>query len=198
MARRTSCLTQRKRVNKLGGDPFSTKVPTRPRRVRHLKVRHLKGLDPAPALSAAERSSLYDGEPNSVRNHPVIAPDVAIPPARLWAPWKAPTVPQSPGAVILSALVLMRNMVEPYMSMRSPGFCAPTLTASLQASIVSVITGIPAVKPVRAAASAVTYPAMSEGQRRGGIRTSGQIAVTQGSYQSWLIVSYRGVHWLAE
>ncbi|HEY7049138.1 MAG TPA: hypothetical protein VH373_18105 [Jatrophihabitantaceae bacterium] len=40
-------------------------------------------------------------------------------------------------------MTLTRNMVVPYMSMRSPGAATPTLTASAQASIVPATTGVP-------------------------------------------------------
>ena len=44
-------------------------------------------------------------------------------------------------------------MVVPYINMRSPTPWAPTLKASAQASIVPVMTGMPAGNPAAAAAS---------------------------------------------
>ena len=49
-------------------------------------------------------------------------------------------------------------MVEPYISMASPSSTTPTLTASAPASVVPQMTGVPAARPVSAAAAAVTYP----------------------------------------
>ena len=54
----------------------------------------------------------------------------------------------------------------PYISIRSPTPCAPTLIASDQASIVPAMTGMPAGSPVAAAASAVTAPADVAGPRQ--------------------------------
>lgn len=51
------------------------------------------------------------------------------------------------GVVSGRSTVAMRNIVVPYISIRSPGFWAPTLTASVQASIVPVMTGGPAECP---------------------------------------------------
>ena len=45
-------------------------------------------------------------------------------------------------------------MVEPYISIISPGSSTPTLTASAAASIVPTITGVPAASPVSSAARA--------------------------------------------
>ena len=62
--------------------------------------------------------------PVSSRSQAVIAPDVAIPPARLRVPGTAPSVLHMAGVARRSRVVLMRNIVVPYMIMRSPGFCA--------------------------------------------------------------------------
>ena len=39
------------------------------------------------------------------------------------------------------------KMVEPYISIMSPGSSTPTLSASAAASIVPTITGVPAARP---------------------------------------------------
>ncbi len=75
-----------------------------------------------------------------------------MPPARLRVPGRAPTVPHSVGAVSGSATVLMRNIVVPYMSIRSPTRCGADADASDQASMVPAMTGVPAASPVSAAA----------------------------------------------
>src|SRR5258706_14805079 len=96
----------------------------------------------------------------------VIAPEVAIPAARLYVPSYAPTVLHSDGDGCGWAATLTRNIVVPYMSMRSPGSLTPTLTASAQASMVPATTGTPAGRPVSAAPSPVTVPLTSAGQTR--------------------------------
>ena len=99
----------------------------------------------------------------------MIAPDVAMPAARLRVPSKAPTVPHSGGDDTGVATVPMRNIVVPYMSIRSPGLWASTLIASAHASIVPAVTGIPAGSPVAAAASPVIVPTTeSDHASRGG------------------------------
>src|SRR5665647_1565303 len=118
-----------------------------------------------------------------------------MPPARLWVPSNAPTVPHMSSLVTRSGTVAIRNIVVPYMSIRSPGFCASTLTASDQASIVPVMTGTPARIP---AISRPVTPARSPGQRSAGRSRPGATCSAQGRYQSSARVSYSGVHWLAE
>lgn len=85
--------------------------------------------------------------------------------------------------------VWTRNIVVPYMSMRSPIPCAPTLSASAQASMVPVVTGMPVGSPVRCAASAVTVPAASPDQRSPGSSMPGAIRSVHGVYQSRARVS---------
>ncbi len=118
-----------------------------------------------------------------------------MPPARLRVPGTAPIVAHMAGVVSRSRTVLMRNIVVPYMTMRSPGFWASTLTASDHASMVPVMTGTPAGMP---ATSRVVTPAASPGQRNGGSSNSGLTCRAHGSYQTPSIVSNSGVHWLAE
>ncbi len=114
----------------------------------------------------------------------MIAPDVAMPPARLRVPSNAPTVPHSSGMVMRSAIVLTRNIVVPYMSMRSPGCCAPTLTASVQASIVPETTGVPTGRPVAAAAVDVTVPTIESDHTSGGSSMSPTIGPAHGQYHA--------------
>ena len=75
----------------------------------------------------------------------------------------------------------MKNVVLPYMIMRSPGCETPTLSPSASASIVPTATGMPAGNPVAAAASAVTTPATSAGQPIAGSRS---IEVMPSAYRS--------------
>ena len=126
------------------------------------------------------------------------APDLAVPPARLRVPGNAPTVPHRAGLVSRCGTVWTRNSVVPYISMRSPTPCAPTLTASAHASIVPVTTGMPTGRPVVTAASADTVPAASPSQRSGGSSIPGATTRAHGWYQASASVSYSGVHWLAE
>src|SRR6187402_1539162 len=92
-----------------------------------------------------------------------------MPAARLWVPANAPTVPHSGGAETGAVTVATRNIVVPYISIRSPGLWAATLMASAHASTVPVVTGMPAGRPVSPAAAAETTPAVSSDHaRRGG------------------------------
>src|SRR5258705_3561320 len=122
-----------------------------------------------------------------------MAPDVAIPPARLRVPRNAPTVPHIDGVVSGRSTVAMRNMVLPYISIRSPGFCASTLTASVHASIEPVITGTPAAMP--ATGSRVT-PATSSAHESGGSSTLGATRSAHRRAQARSGVSKSGVQWL--
>src|ERR1035437_3384467 len=120
-----------------------------------------------------------------------------MPPARLRVSGSEPTVPQREVLVTRSGTVLIRNIVVPYISIRSPTPCAPTLIASAHASIVPVITGMSTGSPVSAAASRVVTPATSPGQRNGGSDRPDATRSTQGWYHSRFSVSYSGAHWLA-
>ena len=53
------------------------------------------------------------------------------------------------------------KMVEPYISIMSPGSSTPTLSASAAASMVPTITGVPTARPVSSAARPCHVPAMS-------------------------------------
>lgn len=96
------------------------------------------------------------------------------------------------------AVVAMRNSVVPYMTMRSPGRCAPTLTDSVHASTDPITTGVPSARPVRAAARAVTVPATSPDQSSSGSSTPPRRRSAHGWYQSRATVSYIGVVWEAD
>ena len=92
-----------------------------------------------------------------------------MPPARLRVPSNAPTVPHSGGDETGAVTVEIRNIVVPYISIRSPGLCASTLIASAHASMVPAVTGMPAGRPVAAAADSVIVPAtVSDQASRGG------------------------------
>src|SRR5581483_3415840 len=77
----------------------------------------------------------------------------------------------------------IRNRVEPYCSMRLPGFLTPALTASAHASTVPATTGTPARSPVVEAAGGVTVPTTSEGHRSGGSGSPGTTESTHSSIQ---------------
>ncbi len=73
------------------------------------------------------------------------------------------------------AVTWTMNMVVPYMTIMSPGAFTPTLMASAVASIVPVVTGVPAFSPVSAAACGVTCPATSFAQSSRGRRSRSTI-----------------------
>ena len=107
-------------------------------------------------------------------------------------------MPHRAGWVSGWATVLTMNIVVPYISIRSPTLWASTLTASDQASMVPVMTGVPTASPVRAAASSWIVPATSVAHFSGGSSSSGAIRFTHGAYQSRAWASYKGVAWLAD
>jgi hypothetical protein len=78
----------------------------------------------------------------------------------------------------------MMKMVEPYISIISPGAATPTLTASAAASMVPQVTGVPSASPVSAAAAAVMCPAISVDHIRRGKRSSGRISGARSLVQS--------------
>ena len=69
------------------------------------------------------------------------------------------------------AVGMMMKIVDPYIIIMSPGDSTPTLTASAAASIVPASTGVPAARPVSAAAAGVTSPAISEDHNNSGSRS---------------------------
>ena len=87
----------------------------------------------------------------------------------------------------------MMKIVEPYISIISPGDRTPTLTASAAASMVPTVTGVPSARPVSAAAAAVTRPAISVDHISRGSRSSGHDVVgARSAVQSSLRTSYSG------
>lgn len=78
-----------------------------------------------------------------------------------------------PGTGIGWAVGTIMNIVVPYCRNIRPGTDSPTLTPSAQASIVPAVTGMPAGRPVAAAASSVTTPARSPDQTSLGISSPG-------------------------
>jgi hypothetical protein len=103
----------------------------------------------------------------------VIAPEVAIPPDTLGWPGCVPTVVHIPGTAVGSAVGTIMNIVVPYCKNIRPGTDSPTLTPSAQASMVPAVTGMPAGRPVAAAASGVTTPAWSPDHSRRGMARPG-------------------------
>ena len=91
-----------------------------------------------------------------------------MPAARLYVPRKTPAVLQRPGWGLGLVTTSTRNIVVPYISIRSPGWSTPTLAASAQASIVPAATGVPAGIPVDWAAASETVPATSDGHSKRG------------------------------
>ena len=92
------------------------------------------------------------------RHHSTALPELAMPAARVLCPGRAPAVPHSDGWMRGPSVTAMKNVVEPYMTMRSPGRPTSTLSASAHASHVPAATGLPTGIPVAAAAAALTRP----------------------------------------
>ena len=92
-------------------------------------------------------------------------PLVASPDIEACWPGKSHGAYQSRGSRTRSAVSMMMKMVEPYISIMSPGSSTPTLSASAAASIVPTMTGVPAASPVSSRRRRVTVPAMSVVQR---------------------------------
>ena len=81
------------------------------------------------------------------------------------------------------------KMVEPYISIISPGSRTPTLIASAAASIVPTITGVPGASPVSSAACLVTVPAISVVQAISGRRSSSVMSGARASLHARLSMS---------
>src|SRR5699024_2929500 len=101
-------------------------------------------------------------------SHDVNAPEVARPPARLRVPGNAPAVVHIEGVRKVCVPVATRNIVVPYINMRSPTSWAPALTASIHALMLPEITRLPTGSPVVRAASGVTVPATSPAHANSG------------------------------
>ena len=118
-----------------------------------------------------------------------MAPEVAMPPARLYCPATRPVVPHMLGWRTRWVVLPTRNIVVPYMSIRSPGRTAPTESPSAHASIVPTATGTPSGSPVSDAAGAVTRPASSPAQASRGRAMPGATASAHGVCHSWVAAS---------
>ena len=97
-----------------------------------------------------------------------------------------------------STVVATRKVVVPYISIRSPGEAASTLTASAQASMVPVMTGIPARRPGTSRVIALcTVPAASLAQRSSGSSRPGPTRSAHSGCHVWWRRLYIGADWLA-
>ena len=76
------------------------------------------------------------------------------------------------------------KIVEPYISIMSPGRSTPTLTASAAASMAPAVTGVPGASPVSAAACVVISPTISVVQWRVGNWSIEAISAVSASDQS--------------
>ena len=131
-----------------------------------------------------------------------------MPPASVKEPGTMPEVGHMVRLTIGSSVVATRKVVVPYISIRSPGRVASALTASAQASMVPLITGIPVRSPgTSAVTSGPTTPADSPAQRSRGSSRPGAICwdhsrpgpscVAVGECQRCSRRQYRGAVWLA-
>ena len=145
--------------------------------------RTMRPSDPGGTPEASSESS-EKGLPSAIfLTHSVSAPDVAMPPARTLVPENGPAVLQRFDDGRGSPTISMVRAVVPYMTIRSPGSRTPTLAASDQASTVPVTTGMPSGSPVASAASRVTSPATSAGQRSSGSSRPGATSSAHSSIQ---------------
>ena len=147
--------------------------------------------------AASVTSSPNPAPPVSSWIHPVRLPEVAIPAARVYVPGSAPAVVHSIGWARKRSRAWTKNIVEPYISIRSPGRRTPPLNASAQASTVPAATGVPTGSPVSRAASGVTVPTISPGQASRGSGTPVATCSAQSGDQALRLMSYSGSHWLA-
>jgi hypothetical protein len=122
---------------------------------------------------------------------------VARPAAYVSTPGTIPSVVHTPRWNRGWLAPRTRNIVEPYMSIRSPGAATLTEYASAQASIVPVTTGVPGASPVWLAAAALTWPAITPGQTSSGSSTRPASCRAQVACQSAVVMSYIGSYWLA-
>jgi hypothetical protein len=81
-------------------------------------------------------------------------------------------------------MIWTRNIVDPYISIWSPGCRTPTENASEYASTVPATTGVPARTPVASAASGRTVPTTSLGQTNLGRGRCLQMRLAHGKFQS--------------
>jgi hypothetical protein len=88
----------------------------------------------------------------------------------------------------------MMNIVDPYISITSPGRRTPALSASNHASMEPVTTDVPGRRPVSAAARARISPTVSPGQTNRGSGTGADSMLAQSSAHSCRLRSYIGSH----
>jgi hypothetical protein len=105
-----------------------------------------------------------------------------------------PLVVHSAGWVWNPARFCTKNIVDPYISIRSPGWRTPALNASAQASTVPAVTGVPVNNPVVSAAAAVTVPTTSPGHASRSSATSPVSSLAQFWCHSRDRGSYKGSH----
>ena len=90
---------------------------------------------------------------------------------------------------MLSPTTAMMKMLEPYMTITSPGPRTPALMASAGASGAPAMTGVPIARPQALAASAPTWPTTSVGHTRRGSRSGSTVPETQSSIQAFARMS---------
>ncbi len=136
----------------------------------------------ASAASVAKAVSGARSRANWSRNQWVSVPDVASPAMLACSPGNSQGAYHRRASRRGAAVTWIRNTVEPYIIIVSPGAVTPALTASAAASMVPQVTGVPGRRPVSAAAAAVTWPAMSVDHISRGSRsgpTVSSMSVTQ-------------------
>ena len=147
--------------------------------------KHSRPLAPFGLASAAVTNSSQVAPTASwSRNQRMSVPDVARPAIEAWRPGAIHGAYHSRGSRIGRSVTSMMNIVEPYISIISPGDWTPTLTASAAASIVPTMTGVPWARPVSDAAAGVTPPAISVDHASRGNRSSGRMSGARSAVQS--------------
>jgi hypothetical protein len=117
------------------------------------------GTAPASAINSS------NGAPPVIDcNHSMSVPAVDVPAASAKLPQSTPAVVHNVGSGRYSSMIWTRNIVDPYISIRSPGCRTPAENASEYASTVPATTGVPTATPVASAASGRTVPTTSLGQ----------------------------------
>src|SRR5215204_2861800 len=136
-------------------------------------------------VSAASATSCPNGAPPlRLCTQPVSDPDVAMPAASVREPGSIPDVLHNPLCLASDAKTCTKNIVEPYISMRSPGCRTPALNASAQASTVPAQTGVPSATPGASAAALCTVPTTSPDQASRGSSTPAITSAAQSPAQS--------------
>lgn len=150
--------------------------------------------EPGGTAAASWTRSANGTSPTRPCTHEVRLPDVDIPAASVYVPGSTPAVVHSSGCEASWLSTWTKNIVEPYISMRSPGLRTPALNASAHASTVPVHTGVPSGSCVTSAAFAVMRPTTSLGQARRGAARPSITSAYQGWYQPLARMSYSGSH----